>query len=320
MHVVNSPVAFRHYRKPCKSRCGGEDALEISAARQPLPHSHGLCNAHRNLGALIPAWAGAKPLLRCFTPAPRSEVRLPAFQLRKSAQRAPRSPPRTPSRLLPVAAWASKGVSAEPCAQPLGHIPTVDMGAAWPRPFSDPWETSCSLPRRAALGSPGVPAIPPACSKPSVTQVACEWGRAVLPFPHVPAPPLPACPQPADPPAYSSSSAGKKPSFLSGGIWGGRTFLPEPGQSCPPSRRPWPPSSSRRGRGAGAPSLQQQTSSRIPQPLTATKRLPRVREDGETAGRPQWVQPRDARGGKAGPGAPTGHTCLQRPGANGSCG
>lgn len=136
----------------------------------------------------------------------------------------------------------------------------------------------------ASPAGPGVPAIPPACSKPPAIRVVCERGRAVLPFPHILAPswcpPLPACPGPADPGLHQLSSwKKKKPSFLSGAIWGGWAFIPEPGQCCTPSRRPWPRPSSHGGRSAGAPSLQRWPSTRIPQPLTATERL--LRGGGE---------------------------------------
>lgn len=157
------------------------------------PGSAGLRDAHRNLGALIPTWAGAKPLPQCFSSPPPSKGRLHAFQLNKIC---PENPGEPTLNLAAAAAGGSVG------AQPPCHVPTADAGAARPRSFGASLEniSSFGLPRRAALGSPGVPAIPPPCSKPSVTRVTCKRGRAVLPFPHVPAPswcpPLPACRSP----------------------------------------------------------------------------------------------------------------------------
>lgn len=274
------------------------------------PGSPGLRDAQCNLGALIPTWAGAEPPPQYFSPPSHCEGRLPAFQLRKSTWRALRSPLRTSPQRLPVAAWASKGASAEPHTQPRCHVPRVDAGAARSRPFGG------SLGKPSPQSHPGQPGglamPPPACSKPSMTWGACERQRATLAFPHVPAPswcpPLPGCPQSADPPGYISW---KKNPFPFGSHLG-RMDLPP--RALPLPKQLWSLSSSHRGRGVGPP----RSGSRILQPLTATKRPPRVWEDGGTVGRPRWAQPRDARGGEAGPAAPTGHTHLQT-GANSSC-
>lgn len=164
--------------------------------------------------------------------------------------------------------WQRGHPRAEPHAQARCHVPTAGAGTAWPRPFMVPWETPFSLPCR-----PWGPCHPPL----GLLQATCDPGgvrtgrsrAAISPHPGTILVPTVTCLPGAGRSTglhQLSSWKKKKPSFLSGAIWGGWAFIPEPGQRRTPSRWPWPWPSSHGGRGAGAPSLQRRPSTCIPQP------------------------------------------------------
>lgn len=205
----------------------------------------------------------------------------------------------------------TQGVSAEPRHSHRAPSPGHTWGQPSQGPSAVPWEAF--LLSAVATELPGVPATAPACSKPSVTSMACERGRAVLPCPHVPAPswrpPSPGCPWPAG----LHQLLSWKRSLCPSRSHLGRTDHPPRAQTELPPDRAAPASVKFTPRpSCGSPHAPAAAS---PQPLTATKRLPRVWEDGQTVGRAGWVQPRD---GKKSPSAPTGHARLQRPGATSS--